>query len=945
MLGAGIGEGFTENYYSGGADITITGGKVNATGGDYGVGIGGYYLKPERSTIRLSWKNADDSIRATISERSTNATSYCGTVTLNSYFHDGSNVFPYGKIDSDVLENKTLVPYEVNNWSDLQTLINSDIAGNTITLDKNYTAESGDTASTVPSGKELTIDLNGFTLDRNLSAAAEDGRVIVNSGNSTIKDSSSAQTGTVTGAYYNGDGGAILNNKTATLNIKGGIFTGNTGNHGGVVYNMGTMNMTEGSMHGNTANGNGGAVYSRQDGTLNVFGSPVVKENGDKNIYLRQTIINVTDTLSSDAKLAVTNGLSGNGGADSFISDNKDYAVRLNNSGEAVLKTIYTITLSEAENGTVTGPDTACEGDTVTLTVTPDSGYGLSSLTVMDADNNEITVTDNKFTMPEGNVTVTAAFSEITYVPRVEPYVNDDGEYIPGNIEHYVFKGNYYAVGEDGAIGEKLSNVEVSDFEFEEIDGSYRINKYTGSTSEMTKLVIPKTYKGKKITTIGKGGEAIFTTDSPNFELVLNENITKISSSAFYKLYATKVTGDTSNLSTIGSRAFAAEFRLTAKPIDIKLDYPGRINNDLSIFFNRPTTLRLKHSTAFGPYATGASSLTYVFTDAHTYGTPNFNWADDYSSATAKFTCTDSRCEHEETVDAVITSEVKNGKHVFMATAAIDDKTYNDTKSIDLTAINYTYNVFDENAGQKVEKTVSKTVTPGDYSADQLIELNMPYIKSAYYEYSGYTYELSGDTLNVTINDTDKKYTVTLDGKEIGEYSYLETAAINLDEEKSFLIDGKVVFVGESYSFYVGKDTDITTDEPTDKSEYAYIDLNNYFVDDSRVSLDMLATANVGTGKFERMGVAFALSEKSEDEITAAVEAITTGSGTSNKIGVHNSSVDWYNRSGQYQFRYAPYFAKDNAKDRTIYFYTYVVTEDGIVISEAAQYNMSNLLA
>ena len=53
------------------------------------------------------------------------------------------------------------------------------------------------------------------------------------------------------------------------------------------------------------------------------------------------------------------------------------------------------------------GADT---GDEVTLTVTPNEGYQLSTLTVKDADENEITVTDNTFTMPASNVTVSASF-------------------------------------------------------------------------------------------------------------------------------------------------------------------------------------------------------------------------------------------------------------------------------------------------------------------------------------------------------------------------------------------------------------------------------------------------------------------------------------------------------------------------------------------------------
>ena len=76
----------------------------------------------------------------------------------------------------------------------------------------------------------------------------------------------------------------------------------------------------------------------------------------------------------------------------------------------------HTITIEEAANGTVShakgGADT---GDEVTLTVTPDEGYRLSTLTVKDADENEITVTDGKFTMPASDVTISATFNVINY--------------------------------------------------------------------------------------------------------------------------------------------------------------------------------------------------------------------------------------------------------------------------------------------------------------------------------------------------------------------------------------------------------------------------------------------------------------------------------------------------------------------------------------------------
>lgn len=80
---------------------------------------------------------------------------------------------------------------------------------------------------------------------------------------------------------------------------------------------------------------------------------------------------------------------------------------------QAAAPTTYTVatTASPEAGGTVTAnPTSAAEGAEVTLTVTPAEGYELESITVTDADDGSVTVTDNKFTMPASNVTVTATF-------------------------------------------------------------------------------------------------------------------------------------------------------------------------------------------------------------------------------------------------------------------------------------------------------------------------------------------------------------------------------------------------------------------------------------------------------------------------------------------------------------------------------------------------------
>ena len=72
----------------------------------------------------------------------------------------------------------------------------------------------------------------------------------------------------------------------------------------------------------------------------------------------------------------------------------------------------YPVNFGEYEHGSVTAePKNAAAGATVTLTVKPDDGYALTDLTVKHGEEN-VTVTDNKFTMPAGAVTVTATFEK-----------------------------------------------------------------------------------------------------------------------------------------------------------------------------------------------------------------------------------------------------------------------------------------------------------------------------------------------------------------------------------------------------------------------------------------------------------------------------------------------------------------------------------------------------
>ena len=78
----------------------------------------------------------------------------------------------------------------------------------------------------------------------------------------------------------------------------------------------------------------------------------------------------------------------------------------------------YTVSADKTENGAIAvSPKSASKGDTVTITATPDKGYTLESLTVLDKDGKALELTDKgsgkyTFTMPAGKITVKAVFMD-----------------------------------------------------------------------------------------------------------------------------------------------------------------------------------------------------------------------------------------------------------------------------------------------------------------------------------------------------------------------------------------------------------------------------------------------------------------------------------------------------------------------------------------------------
>ena len=134
----------------------------------------------------------------------------------------------------------------------------------------------------------------------------------------------------------------------------------------------------------------------------------------------------VNSSSSSTTTFPVTKG---ENNTYTFLMPNDNVTVTVN------YKSVdYNVTLpTSLTGGEVTADRTAAaKGETVALTVTPELGYELETLTVKDADDNEVatSIDDNAkhaFVMPKNGATVTATFKAMTGQATADGYVRGDG--------------------------------------------------------------------------------------------------------------------------------------------------------------------------------------------------------------------------------------------------------------------------------------------------------------------------------------------------------------------------------------------------------------------------------------------------------------------------------------------------------------------------------------
>ena len=304
----------------------------------------------------------------------------------------------------------------------------------------------------------ITVSHNGT-----IAPSANTYSVTVSNGNGAVA--------TITDASHNILGKATVSNGSATISINGTLTAGTeltlcVFGYNKVTY-LGTISVNGGTPYTITANASptaggtvsgGGTYYSGQNCTLTATpNTGYTFTNWKKGNSIVSTDASYTFTVTESATYTATftaipqytitvqanptAGGSVSGGGTFYentsctltamanahyefvnwtkngtqVSTNPTYTFNVTANGAYVANfnamTAHTVTCNTVQNGTISAsPTTAYKNETVTLTATPASGYFFSTWDVRDANNQSITVTNNQFTMPDSDVTVSATF-------------------------------------------------------------------------------------------------------------------------------------------------------------------------------------------------------------------------------------------------------------------------------------------------------------------------------------------------------------------------------------------------------------------------------------------------------------------------------------------------------------------------------------------------------
>lgn len=203
-------------------------------------------------------------------------------------------------------------------------------------------------------------------------------------------------------------------------------------------------------------------------------------------------------------------------------------------------------------------------------------------------------------------------------------------------------------------------------------------------------------------------------------------------------------------------------------------------NNVRTSLYTSDTTVKFTPDAENTVTFTVAEKSTHI----HTYGDPSWNWAADYSTAKATFTCTDQ--DDTQNVDATVTADTSDStKTVYTATVSFQNNTYTDTREVLTVAAN----------GYTITAEEDKTASLGE---DVVIPVKISSKDEK--TFNSYDLTVTYDTGKLTYKDftsADKKATVEDTNGSIriigyGENKNVGTAAVTLEFTTKAVGESKV---------------------------------------------------------------------------------------------------------------------------------------------------------
>ncbi len=234
---------------------------------------------------------------------------------------------------------------------------------------------------------------------------------------------------------------------------------------------------------------------------------------------------------------------------DQFVMPDSDVTV------SATFNSGYSVTVASLIGGTITASaNTAQAGQTITLSVTPNAGYTFISWNVYQTSNpsNTVTVTNNSFTMPAYDVTVSAVFGTQTVVENtvtVGTGTTSNSNLPTVTARRYALTEQIYTASELGAAGTitgvEFYSVRAATRKLDVYMVSTTKDKFSTTSDWIHPTVADKVFSGNVTFTANSWSAITFSTPfaydgNNNVALIVDDNT---GSTATMSFYVTSTTG------------------------------------------------------------------------------------------------------------------------------------------------------------------------------------------------------------------------------------------------------------------------------------------------------------------------------------------------------------------------------------------------------------------